>query len=93
MTMSKKGTIDGLSPELRSLVIRKLYERGFKDYSALAEEMKAEGITTSKSAVHRYAQKIESSFRQEELVQIMKMIGEGEGGQVDALAGFRRKAL
>ena len=41
MTMSKKGTIDGLSPELRALVIRKLYERGFKDYSALAEEMKA----------------------------------------------------
>lgn len=65
--MTRKGKIDGLPPEIRLLIQSKLYERGFKDYAGLVEELSSAGINVSISALHRFGRKFEALVKQAEI--------------------------
>lgn len=57
--MAKRSAITQLPPDIKSWLNAALAEGNFSGYEALAEELKALGYGISKSAVHRYGQKLE----------------------------------
>lgn len=60
--MARRGKIDGLPPEVRRWLERALTESGFSGYEALETMLSERGFAISKSAIHRYGQKIERRF-------------------------------
>lgn len=57
--MAKRSAITQLPPDIKSWLNSALAKGNFSGYEALAEELKAQGFTISKSAVHRYGQNLE----------------------------------
>ena len=60
--MGRRGKIDGLPEEVRRWLERALTESGFSGYEQLEEVLAGKGFSISKSAIHRYGQKIERRF-------------------------------
>lgn len=57
--MGRASTITALPEEVRRWLERALCEQGFAGYEALEAMMRDKGYALSKSAIHRYGQKIE----------------------------------
>lgn len=60
--MAKRSKIDGLPEGVRRWLERALTEKGFAGYEELEVLMRDKGYAISKSAIHRYGQKIERRF-------------------------------
>ena len=60
--MAKRSTIDQLPEAVRHEFERKLVENGFADYQALSEWLQQQGYEISRSAAHRYGQKVQRRF-------------------------------
>ena len=60
--MARRSTIDGLPEDARRWLERALAENNFSGYQALEELLREKGYAISKSAIHRYGQKIERRF-------------------------------
>ena len=60
--MAKRSTLATLPADIRQAFERKLAENGFANYSELTEWLQEQGYEVSRSAVHRYGQKIERRF-------------------------------
>ena len=57
--MPARSKVETLPREIRSWLDRALAEKGFAQYDALSKALSAKGFTISKSAVHRYGEKLE----------------------------------
>ena len=60
--MGRRGKIEGLPVDVRHWLERALTESGFSGYEALEAMLAERGYSISKSAIHRYGQKIERRF-------------------------------
>ncbi|AKH64900.1 MULTISPECIES: DUF3486 family protein [Photorhabdus] len=60
--MARRSTIDKLPEDVRHWLERALTESGFSGYQELENLLKDKGYTISKSAIHRYGQKIEKRY-------------------------------
>ena len=60
--MPKRSKIDALPVELRHWLERALTDANFSGYNQLEELLAGRGYAISKSAIHRYGQKIERRF-------------------------------
>ena len=60
--MARQSSITALPEEVRHWLERALTEQNFSGYEALEEMMREKGFCISKSAIHRYGQKIEKRF-------------------------------
>jgi len=60
--MARRSSIDGLPEEVRRWLERALAENNFSGYVALEDMLRERGYSISKSAIHRYGQKIERRF-------------------------------
>lgn len=60
--MARQSSIDTLPEEVRRWLERALTEQNFSGYQALEEVLRGQGYVISKSAIHRYGQKIERRF-------------------------------
>lgn len=61
--MARRSTIEQLPEDVRHAFERKLVENGFSDYQAIAEWLNEQGYEISRSAAHRYGQKVERRFK------------------------------
>ncbi|QEY23517.1 MULTISPECIES: DUF3486 family protein [Neisseriaceae] len=61
--MARRSTVEQLPEAVRHEFERKLVENGFADYQALAGWLQAQGYEISRSAAHRYGQKVEKRFK------------------------------
>lgn len=57
--MARRSSVDALPPEVRSWLDRALTDSGFSGYQELEALLRTKGYVISKSAIHRYGQKIE----------------------------------
>lgn len=57
--MARRSSVDGLPEEVRRWLQRALAESNFGGYKALEDVLREQGYLISKSAIHRYGQKIE----------------------------------
>lgn len=93
--MTRRNSIDGFPPEVRRMIQRRLYQRGFQDYAGLVKELVSEGHAVSKSALHRFGCKFEARVKQAELEKLMgpevPAAGNASGGEqldfLDVLEG------
>jgi hypothetical protein len=60
--MARRSSIDGLPEDARRWLERALAENNFSGYVALEDMLRERGYSISKSAIHRYGQKIERRF-------------------------------
>lgn len=60
--MPARGKIEGLPVDVRRWLERALTESGFSGYEALEAMLVERGYAISKSAIHRYGQKIERRY-------------------------------
>lgn len=58
--MARRSKIDGLPPQLKAELERLLADRAHGGYEALAAWLKEQGYQISKSAVHRYDQRVQA---------------------------------
>ena len=57
--MARRSTIEKLPEDVRRWLERALTESGFSGYNELESLLREQGYVISKSAIHRYGQKIE----------------------------------
>lgn len=57
--MARRSSIDGLPDDVRRWLDRALSAKGFAQYQLLEQHLRAKGHDISKSAIHRYGQKLE----------------------------------
>lgn len=55
----RRNKVTLLPPAVKAWLDQALTEKGFSQYEALAEELRAKGYAIGKSALHRYGQKFE----------------------------------
>ena len=60
--MAARSSVELLPEEVRHALERRLAESGFSNYSELTEWLKSQGYEISRSAVHRFGQKVERRF-------------------------------
>lgn len=60
--MGRQSSITALPEEVRRWLEQALSEQNFSGYEALEQMMRERGFAISKSAIHRYGQKIERRF-------------------------------
>jgi hypothetical protein len=83
--MGRQSTITALPEDVRRFLERALTEQGFSGYEALEALMRDKGYTVSKSAIHRYGQKIERRFAAiKASTEAAKMIVDAAGDDQDA---------
>ena len=83
--MGRQSTITALPEEVRRFLERALTERNFSGYEALEEMMRDKGYAISKSAIHRYGQKIERRMAAiKASTEAAKLIVEAAGDDQDA---------
>lgn len=86
--MGRQSSITALPEEVRRYLERALTERNFSGYEALEALMRDQGYTISKSAIHRYGQKIERRFAAiKASTEAARMLTEGAPDDQDALSG------
>ncbi|GAB3452060.1 DUF3486 family protein [Insolitispirillum peregrinum] len=57
--MARRSSVDALPDDVRRWLDRALSDQGFSQYQALEEALRERGFAISKSAIHRYGQKLE----------------------------------
>lgn len=73
--MAPRSSIEKLPEDVRRWLERALTENGFSGYVELEELLKEKGYQISKSAIHRYGQKIENRLKAiKESAEIAKLI-------------------
>lgn len=83
--MGRQSSITALPEEVRRFLERALTEQGFSGYEALEALMRDKGYNISKSAIHRYGQKIERRFAAiKASTEAAKLIVEAAGDDQDA---------
>lgn len=83
--MGRRGKVEGLPEDVRRWLERALTETGFAEYEALAEMLKDKGYLISKSAIHRYGQKIERRFAAiKASTEAARLLTEGAADDQDA---------
>lgn len=83
--MGRASTITALPEDVRRWLERALCEQGFAGYEALEAMMRDKGYSLSKSAIHRYGQKIERRMQSiKASTEAAKMIVEAAGDDQDA---------
>lgn len=82
--MAKRSTIATLPDDIRQAFERKLADNGFADYTALTEWLNEQGYEVSRSAVHRYGQKVERRFASiKASTEAARLIAEGATDERD----------
>lgn len=82
--MARRSSIDALPEAVRHSLERKLSENGFANYTALADWLTAQGYEISRSAVHRYGQKVERRFASiKASTEAARLIAEGAADEGD----------
>lgn len=83
--MGRKSSIDGLPDDVRRWLERALTEQNFSGYEALEDLLRKKGFAISKSAIHRYGQKIERRFSAiKASTEAARLITEGAADDQDA---------
>lgn len=83
--MAKRSNIDMLPENIRLAFERRLAENGFANYTELTEWLNGQGYEVSRSAVHRYGQKIERRFANiKASTEAARLIAEGAADEGDA---------
>ncbi|CTR35321.1 DUF3486 family protein [Escherichia coli] len=83
--MARRSTIDKLPEEVRRWLERALTDSGFSGYAELEALMREKGFLISKSAIHRYGQKIERRFTAiRAATEAARMLTEGAADDQDA---------
>ncbi len=83
--MAPRSSIDGLPDDVRRWLERALADSNFSGYQALEEMMREKGYQISKSAIHRYGQKIERRFAAiKASTEAARMLTEGASDDQDA---------
>ena len=83
--MGIRAKIEGLPEEVRRWLQRALTESNFSGYEALEGVLREQGYLISKSAIHRYGQKIERRFAAiKASTEAARMLTEGASDDQDA---------
>lgn len=83
--MARRGKIETLPPEVRRWLERALTDSAFSGYVELEKLLKDKGFLISKSAIHRYGQKIERRFAAiKASTEAARMLTEGAADDQDA---------
>ena len=83
--MARASNIDKLPKAVREWLDRALMDNNFSGYQELEEAMRERGCTISKSAIHRYGQKIERRFAAiKASTEAAKILTEGAADDQDA---------
>lgn len=83
--MGRQSSITALPEEVREALNRELSARNFSGYEALEEWLSEQGFEISKSAIHRYGQKIERRMAAiKASTEAAKFITEAAGDDQDA---------
>ncbi|MDA5607060.1 DUF3486 family protein [Pasteurella multocida] len=96
--MAPRSSIEKLPEEVRRWLERALTENGFSGYVELETLLKEKGFVISKSAIHRYGQKIERRFKAiKQSTEAARIIAEGAEDKDDkrseALMGMLQSSL
>lgn len=82
--MGRATSIDGLPDEIRAWLDKALAENNFTGYQALEAALRENGFAISKSAIHRYGQKIERRMAAiKASTEAAKLITEAAGDEQD----------
>lgn len=82
--MGKRSTIATLPRDVVAAFERRLAENGFSNYTELTEWLNAQGYEVSRSAVHRYGQKVERRFASiKASTEAARLIAEGAADEGD----------
>lgn len=83
--MGRQSSITALPEETRQALNRELSARNFSGYEALEDWLREQGFEISKSAIHRYGQKIERRMAAiKASTEAAKMIVDAAGDDQDA---------
>lgn len=83
--MGRKSSIDTLPEEVRRWLERALSEQNFTGYEGLEALLHEKGFSISRSAIHRYGQKIERRFAAiKASTEAARLITEGAADDQDA---------
>lgn len=83
--MARRAKIDGLPEEVKRWLERALTEAGFSGYEQLETLLRDRGYAISRSAIHRYGQKIERRFAAiKASTEAARIITEGAADDQDA---------
>lgn len=83
--MGRRSSITALPEDVRHWLERALTEQNFSGYEALEEMMRDKGYAISKSAIHRYGQKVERRFAAiKASTEAARIITEGAADDQDA---------
>lgn len=83
--MGRQSSISALPDEVRHWLERALTERNFSGFVALEEALREQGYAISKSAIHRYGQKIERRYAAiKASTEAARMLTEGASDDQDA---------
>ncbi|EXI62217.1 hypothetical protein MHD_10225 [Mannheimia granulomatis] len=96
--MAPRSSIEKLPEDVRHWLERALTENGFSGYIELENLLKEKGFVISKSAIHRYGQKIERRFKAiKQSTEAARIIAEGAEDKDDkrseALMGMLQSSL
>lgn len=82
--MAPRSSIDLLPEDTRHALERRLAESGFANYTELTEWLNEQGYQISRSAVHRYGQKVERRFASiKASTEAARLIAEGAADEGD----------
>ena len=82
--MAKRSAIDTLPEDIRHALERRLSENGFANYTELTDWLNAQGYEVSRSAVHRYGQKVERRFASiKASTEAARLIAEGAADEIN----------
>ena len=83
--MGRRTAVGDLPPEVRAWLERALAEGNFTGYKALEDTLRGQGFQISKSAIHKYGQKMERRFAAiKASTEAARMITEGASDDQDA---------
>lgn len=83
--MAPRSKVESLPEDVRRWLERALTDSGFSGYEALEEMLRGKGYAISKSAIHRYGQKIERRFAAiKASTEAARMLTEGAADDQDA---------
>lgn len=83
--MAARSSVELLPEEVRHALERRLADSGFSNYSELTEWLNGQGYEISRSAVHRFGQKIERRFASiKASTEAARLIADGAADEGDA---------
>lgn len=83
--MARRSSVDGLPEDVRHWLGQVLQENNFSGYQALETALRERGYVISKSAIHRFGQKIERRFAAiKASTEAARLLTEGAADDQDA---------